>query len=154
MPRPVKLRRVEIIPGIKYFKPAGIPLRVLDEIRLSVEELESMRLRDIEKLEQEQCAVRMSVSRPTFQRILNSAREKIAGALLYGKAIRIEGGRFEMAHRKCKCSNGHEWLASFEEITGKNLLNCPQCNTENMEPVVTIQYKGENGQFEDTERPY
>lgn len=97
MPRPPKCRRVAFLPGATYFKPAGIPLRVLDEVRLSVEEAEAIRLKDVEGLEQEEGAKKMNISRPTFQRVLASARRKIADALLSGKAIRIEGGNFEVA---------------------------------------------------------
>ena len=92
MSRPPKCRRVAYMPGVTYFKPAGIPLRVLDEICLSVEEAEAIRLKDLEDLGQEQSAEKMNISRPTFQRVLESARRKIADALLSGKAIRIEGG--------------------------------------------------------------
>ena len=97
MPRPIKWRRVTFIPEATYFKPAGIPMRVLEEVCLSVEEAEAIRLKDMEGLEQEQSAEKMNISRPTFQRVLWSARQKIANALLNGKAIRIEGGNFEMA---------------------------------------------------------
>ena len=97
MPRPIKWRRVAFIPEATYFKPAGIPMRILQEVSLSVEEAESVRLKDLEGLEQEQGAERMNISRPTFQRVLGAARQKIADALLNGKAIRIEGGNFEMA---------------------------------------------------------
>jgi predicted DNA-binding protein (UPF0251 family)/predicted Fe-Mo cluster-binding NifX family protein len=97
---------VAFIPGITYFKPAGIPLRDLEEVCLSVEEAEAVRLKDLEGLEQEQGAEKMNVSRPTFQRVLASARKKIADALLNGKAIRIEGGNFEVTSLRCKCFNG------------------------------------------------
>ena len=96
MPRPPKCRRVAYIPGVNYFKPAGIPLRMLDEVRLSLDEAEAIRLKDLEGLEQEPGAKKMNISRPTFQRVLASARQKIAEALLNGKAIRIEGGNFEV----------------------------------------------------------
>lgn len=96
MARPVKCRRVGSLPGVTYFKPAGIPLRNLEEVILSIEEAEAVRLKDLSGLEQEQGAEKMNVSRPTFQRILTSARRKIADALLNGKAIRIEGGNYEV----------------------------------------------------------
>jgi predicted DNA-binding protein (UPF0251 family) len=99
MPRPPKCRRVAFLPNATYFKPAGIPLRALEEVRLSVEEAEAVRLKDMEGLEQEQGAEKMNVSRPTFQRVLASGRQKIADALLNGKAIRIEGGNFEVSPR-------------------------------------------------------
>jgi predicted DNA-binding protein (UPF0251 family) len=61
---------------------------------LKVEELESIRLKDYLKMEQEEAAERMGVSQPTFNRILHEARRKIAEALVEGKAIRIEGGDY------------------------------------------------------------
>ena len=97
MVRPRKCRLVEALPGVTYFKPAGIPLRLLDEVRLSVEEVEALRLKELEGLDQAEAAQRMGVSRPTFQRTLGAARQKVAQALLNGKAIRIEGGSFELA---------------------------------------------------------
>src|SRR4030043_1007970 len=97
MARPFKCRRVAFMPGVTFFKPAGVPLRPLEEVRLTVEEAEAIRLKDLEGLEQEAGADKMNVSRPTFQRVLASARQKIADALLNGKAIRIEGGNFEIA---------------------------------------------------------
>ena len=100
MPRPFKCRRVAFRPGVTYFKPAGIPLSELEEVIISVEEAEALRLKELEGLEQEQGAEKMNVSRPTFQRVLAAARQKIADALLNGKAIRIEGGNFEFTIEK------------------------------------------------------
>jgi len=97
MSRPLKCRRVAFLPEATYFKPAGVPLRVLDEVILSVEEAEAIRLKDLEGLAQAPGAEKMNISRPTFQRVLASARRKIADALLNGKAVRIEGGNFEVA---------------------------------------------------------
>ena len=84
------------MPEVTFFKPAGIPLRELGQVRLTVEEAEAIRLKELEGLEQEAGAARMNISRPTFQRILASARQKIADALLNGKAVRIEGGNFKI----------------------------------------------------------
>jgi len=97
MPRPLKCRRVAFLPEATYFKPAGVPLRLLDEVILSVEEAEAIRLKDLEGLAQAPGAEKMNISRPTFQRVLASARWKIADVLLNGKAVRIEGGNFEVA---------------------------------------------------------
>ncbi len=76
-----------------YFKPAGIPLRELEEIVLAADELEAVRLADCEGLQRVEAAGRMRVSRPTFDRILKRARGKIAGALVNSRALRIEGNR-------------------------------------------------------------
>jgi predicted DNA-binding protein (UPF0251 family) len=128
MPRPIKCRRVSFFPQVTLFKPAGVPLKALEEVRLSMEEVEAIRLKDLEGLEQEQGAVRMNVSRPTFQRVLTSARQKIAAALLEGKAIRIEGGSFEISPCHFKCCNSHEWDVPFEIAINTLPQSCPTCN--------------------------
>jgi predicted DNA-binding protein (UPF0251 family) len=92
VPRPQCCRRVAGKPMASIFKPAGIPARYLDEIVLALDEFEALRLADIEGLYQEQAALRMKVSRPTFGRILEVAHRKVAVALVTGKALRIEGG--------------------------------------------------------------
>jgi len=135
MARIPKWRRVAFIPEITYFKPAGIPLRILEEVRLSVEEAEAIRLKDLEGFEQEECAQRMNISRPTFHRVLGSARSKLADALLGGKAIRIEGGNFEMAMRRFRCLNEHEWDVPFEAMITTPPRFCPTCNTPNILPI-------------------
>ena len=128
MPRPRKCRRIAFIPGVTYFKPAGIPMRFLAEVNLTFEETEAIRLKDIEDLDQEACAERMNVSRPTVQRILESARKKIAEALLNGKAIRIEGGNVEMMPQRYVCENGHEWDVPLEQAAAEPMQTCPVCN--------------------------
>lgn len=138
MPRPQKCRRVEFLPDVTYFKPAGVPMRLLHEVVLSVEEAEAIRLKDLEGLEQKEGAERMNVSRPTFQRVLVSARQKTADAILHGKSIRIEGGNFEMAWRQYRCFNGHQWDVPFEVMTGGPPELCPTCNTANITVVQPI----------------
>ena len=140
MSRPPKCRRVEFLPDVTYFKPAGIPLRALEEVRLSVEEAEAMRLKDMEGLEQEQGAERMNISRPTFRRVLVSGRQKMADALLNGKAIRIEGGNFEIVWHRFRCFNGHEWDVPFKEMAGGPPELCPTCNSTGITPVEQIAY--------------
>jgi predicted DNA-binding protein (UPF0251 family) len=135
MGRPLLWRRVNFIPPITYFRPAGVPLTSLQEVCLSMEEAEAIRLRDIEGLEQEQCAQRMSVSRTTFARVLASARQKMADALLNGKAIRIEGGNFEMALRRFRCLNGHEWDVPFQVMINTPPQFCPTCKTPSIMPL-------------------
>jgi predicted DNA-binding protein (UPF0251 family) len=140
MSRPTKCRRVSFIPEVNYFKPAGIPLRLLGEVCLSIEEAEAIRLKDLEGLEQEQCAERMGISRPTFQRVLESSRRKMANALLHGKAIRIEGGNFEMAMRRFRCIDGHEWNVPFETMVAEPTQYCPSCNTPEITSLEPAGY--------------
>lgn len=121
MPRPVKCRRIESKPDVELFKPRGIPAFMLEEVVLGFEELEAVRLKDLEGLDQASAAARMDISRPTFQRILRSARAKISDALVNGKAIRIEGGVYAITADVCKrCACGHRWHAREAE-------GCPVC---------------------------
>ena len=129
MGRQPLFRRVDFLPQVTYFKPAGVPLLHLQEVRLSIDEAEAIRLKDMEGLEQDECAQRMRVSRPTFTRILQLARQKLADALLNGKAIRIEGGNYELAVRRFRCGNGHEWELPFEVMIDQPPALCPTCNT-------------------------
>ena len=96
MPRPRRCRRVGFQPDVTYFKPAGIRMVELEEVILTVDEFEAVRLKDLEGLEQEECAKKMSISQPTFHRLVSSARKKIADAIVNGKAIKIEGGIYKM----------------------------------------------------------
>ena len=96
MPRPCCLRHIDVLPCSVYFKPAGIPVRQLEEVVLTLDELETLRLADLEGLYQEQAAEKMKISRPTFSRIVAQARRKVADALIHGKALRLEGGAVVM----------------------------------------------------------
>jgi uncharacterized protein len=136
MSRPCKCRRIGFLPAVTIFKPAGIPLRELEVVSLSYEEAEAIRLKDMEGLEQEPAAENMNVSRPTFQRILSSARQKLADVVLNGKAIRIEGGNFEISIRRFRCNSGHEWNIPLEEMISNPPLKCPVCSTPGILPVL------------------
>ena len=106
MSRPQCCRRIAGRPIASVFHPAGIPPRELVEIVLTLDEFEAIRLADLEGLYQEQAAERMSVSRPTFGRILAAAHRKVAEALAQGKTLKIEGGTIRMERRRsphCEC---------------------------------------------------
>lgn len=90
MSRPPCPRRISFSPPVSYFKPAGVPMRELDEISLGADEAEALRLADFEGLYHMDAAVQMGVSRQTFDRIVASARHKVAKTLVLGRALRIE----------------------------------------------------------------
>lgn len=94
MPRRRRRRRVGFRPDFRYFGPGKGGST--EEVVLKIEELEAIRLKDFEGLNQEEAAEKMGVSQPTFHRTLVSAREKIAEALVVGKALRVEGGDYKM----------------------------------------------------------
>jgi predicted DNA-binding protein (UPF0251 family)/predicted Fe-Mo cluster-binding NifX family protein len=92
MARPINERILDAPLPARLMKPAGVPARELEEVRLGFDEAEAIRLADLEGLYQEAAARSMGVSRQTFGRIVEAARRKIADAVLNGKALRIEGG--------------------------------------------------------------
>jgi len=89
MVRPRLCRRIRFEPNVTYFKPQGVPMRFLEIVELTTEEVEALRLRNEKDLEQIECAKLMKTSQSTFQRILSSAYKKITEALIKGKAIKI-----------------------------------------------------------------
>lgn len=90
MVRPRKIRRIRSNPDVLYFKPRGIPLKSLEEEILSADEVEALRLYHVSDLDQIASASRMNISQSTFHRLLISAEKKLAGAIIKGKAIRID----------------------------------------------------------------
>ncbi len=134
MPRPFKPRRVSTMPRYTYFKPTGIPMPLLDEVVLTVDEIEAIRLKDLEKLEQQECAVRMNVAQSTLQRILSSAREKIALSIIEGKAMRIHGGPFaiegEPTCPRCRRRRFGQKPPPKADTPGIGEEYCPECGSE------------------------
>jgi predicted DNA-binding protein (UPF0251 family) len=104
---------------------------MLEEVVLTVDEFEAIRLADLGGLYQEQAAEKMNVSRQTFGRIIEAAHKKVAEALVKGKALKIEGGEFEMASmRKFRCSDcQHSWELPYG--TGRP-EGCPSCKSGNI----------------------
>ena len=97
--RPKKTRWIKCVPAERCFKPRCRPLSKLEGVYLSLDEFEAVRLADLEGLKQVDAAKRLKISRPTFSRIVASARGKIADALVNIKAIRIEGGCCKISGR-------------------------------------------------------
>ena len=90
--RPKKTRWIRCLPGERCFKPICKPLNKLKGVYLTLDEFEALRLADLEGLKQIDAAKRLKISRPTFSRIVSSARNKIADGLVNIKFIKIEGG--------------------------------------------------------------
>jgi uncharacterized protein len=126
MPRPKCMRTVSGTPDFTLFKPAGVPASSLEEIVLTVDEFEAIRLADREGLYYDEAADVMNISRQTFGRIVQSARQKTAEALVEGKALRIDGGTVHMIEtRNFQCDGcGHGWETPLG--TGRP-SSCPQC---------------------------
>lgn len=125
--RPRCPRRVEAVPRVTYYKPRGVPVSELEVVELAVEELEALRLVDLEGLEQDAAALRMGISRRALWDELTRARRKVAEALVKGCAIAIRGGSYIVAARRFVCDScGHAWEEPFG--TGRP-GECPECGS-------------------------
>ena len=126
MPRPPRCRRIAHEPDITAFKPAGIPASALETFVLGLDELEALRLADLEGLYHDAAAARMGISRPTFGRLIARARATVAAALLQPGVLLIEGGCIEMSrHRVFECGSCEK---RFEVPHGTGRPNCcPHC---------------------------
>lgn len=130
MPRKRCCGIVEEIPYCRRFIPEGEMSS--GSIELFLEELESLRLKDVVELDQNDCALKMGLSRSTFQRVLNSARRKVALALLEGQIINIEGGNYIMTNRIFECVDcAHQWEEKPCTLGGKHgyEIACPTCGS-------------------------
>jgi uncharacterized protein len=127
MPRPKECRKVGCVPDKNYFKPRGIPASMLEEVVLTLDEFEAIRLADFEGLYQEDGAKKMNISRQTFGRILESAHNKIADVLINGKALKIEGGDVSLDEiQRLRCPHCKKEFNS--SITPGEDLICPRCH--------------------------
>jgi len=133
------------MPQSNYYKPRGIPLSILEEVVLTIDEFEAIRLADLRGLYQEQAALKMRVSRPTFSRIIESAHKKISEALIEGKALKIEGGEIQMAStRKFKCKDcQYSWELPYG--TGRP-EKCPSCKSGDIQRAEEDRGYGRRGE--------
>ena len=144
MPRPRIRRRICFNPHIHHFRPMGIPIKTIQESILTHEEAEAIRLIDYEKIGQAKACKKMQVSQPTLSRILKSAREKTADALINGKAIKIQGGDFKMVQPRRRgmgrsmgrSMGGGGRMGGFAAGPGGNCI-CPKCGYK--EPQIRGQ---------------
>lgn len=137
MARPQKSRLVKIDPEISYFKPRGVPMINLEQVQLTVDELEALRLADFLGMSHEDAGKQMGVSRATFGRIVEQARRTVADALIHGKAINVEGGNYERVDSatdrvflcdQCDCR--------WEEPRGTGRpKKCPSCGSQAFQRV-------------------
>ncbi|OHD65283.1 MAG: hypothetical protein A2176_15205 [Spirochaetes bacterium RBG_13_51_14] len=129
MSRPKCCRNVGCAPDKNYFKPRGIPASILEEVILTLDEFEAIRLADFEGLYQEDGAKKMNISRQTFGRIIETAHKKIADVLINGKALKIEGGDVSIEETKrLRCPRCNREYDS--SISSGNAFVCPHCRKQ------------------------
>jgi uncharacterized protein len=126
MPRPKCCRQIGAMPGKTCFQPEGAASSSFEEVHLTLDECEAIRLADLEGLYQKQAAFRMNISRQTFGRIIEAARRKVADVLVNGKVLKIEGGSVSMkAEKPIRCPRCRR---AFSPDCGKhNEMSCPHC---------------------------
>ena len=130
MSRPCKCRCVCGNPRADYFKPRGVPILQLEEVILTIDELEAIRLADLDGLYQEEAAKMMNISRQTFGNIIESAHKKVADAMVNAKALKIEGGVVKMIQKQFLCYDcQNEWNVPYG--TGRP-AECPKCQSKNI----------------------
>jgi len=141
MVRPRRFRRIFQEPSIRCFKPDSKDnMKQFKTIEVTLDEFEAIRLRDYQNIKQQKAAEIMDVSQPTFHRTLNSAREKIAKALVEGKTIKIKGGDYVTDKKRYRCKTcSFEWYSPKKEYE-----KCPDCGSDDID-IITAE--------EDIQRP-
>lgn len=129
MARPKKKRILGCPPRFACFKPAGVRRINLQQLNLSLDEFEAIKLADYDDLDQQEAANEMGVSRPTFTRLVDSAHKKMAEFLIDGKELIIEGGNINFRNNFIECLNcGHKFKIKID----KNIEECPSCHSKNL----------------------
>jgi predicted DNA-binding protein (UPF0251 family) len=129
MPRPQDNRIVHEPPLFSEFKPIGIKGRNLEQILLTLDEFEALRLADSLGLSHAEAADEMEISRSTFTRLIEKARKKVADFLILGKLLTIEGGSIHFRNNIIKCQDcGHMFRTSISN----NVTECPSCRSGNL----------------------
>lgn len=153
MPRPRIPRRIDTPPRFLQFKPVGVPRRLLDTVIMTVDEIEAIRLADRVGLDHQPAAERMGISRPTFTRLLEAARAKLAACIIDGKELVIEGGEVDFEHSLQRCRDcGEEELrdtaaasrAESASATDERSLDdtCRSCGSENVDDLAELALRG------------
>jgi predicted DNA-binding protein (UPF0251 family) len=130
MPRPRRRRMMANPPAVEGFKPFGVPASCLDPVVLLYEEYEALRLADYDRLTQEQAAEKMNVSRPTFTRIYEKARQSVAKAFVEGKVILIRGGDFHSNDFWYRCGDCLQ-----VSVTKKETEACCHCHSKKLQQL-------------------
>ncbi|MCZ7556050.1 MAG: DUF134 domain-containing protein [Bacteroidia bacterium] len=119
MPRPRIPRRILLPPRYLTFKPMGVPRHLLQQVILTVDEFEAIRLADHEGMDHLAAAARMGISRPTFSRLIEAAHAKVAACIIEGRELRIEGGDVDFVQSLQRCTDcGDEVVQEVEESAG------------------------------------
>lgn len=133
MARPEKNRNVFVPPSFNNFKPAGVRIAEMQQILLTLDEYEALRLADYDGLEHIEAAEKMNISRPTFSRLIAKARQKMAEFIIEGKNLQIEGGAIHFSENMIACIDcGSRYKASFS----RRNYTCPECGSKKFQDLA------------------
>lgn len=132
---PYRKRRVQRPPQFSNFKPSGIPRKYLDSIELTVDEFEAIRLADYLQKDHAEAAEMMQISRPTFTRLIQQARRKLATAIIEGMELVIIGGNIDFEHTLYRCNDCGEVIQESPDTIDED---CPGCGSKNVEDLARL----------------
>jgi predicted DNA-binding protein (UPF0251 family) len=136
MARPEKKRDVHEPPRYSRFKPVGVRGSDIEQVMLTLDEYEAIRLADFDGLEHSEAAERMGISRPTFTRLVAKARHKIAIFIIEGRSLVIEGGAVHFSQNLLRCFDcGATYSAAF---AGNEAAECPECGSDKCEDLAAF----------------
>ena len=139
MARPQKNRKICKPPKMKGFKPYGLPMCKVEDLKLTYEEYESIRLVSYDMLSQDKAAEQMNVSRPTLTRIYNKAIKNIAKAFVEGKAIEIEGGNYQLEKDWYRCKKCYKLIQGID-----NHIKCENCLLYGESELINLNQSEKN----------
>jgi len=121
-------------PRFSSYKPSGIPRTSLKQTVISLDEYEAFRLADYEGYDHLKASAHMQISRPTFSRLIEKARSKIALAIIDGHELVIEGGNIDFSQGLYRCRRcGEEQLHAVHDI----ITDCPECGSDDVEDLTS-----------------
>ena len=154
MARPKIKKIIETVPVHAYFKPQGIPMTKLKIINLSLEEIEALKLKDMQNLDQETAAEKMGISRSTFQRVIKSARHKLVKSVVEGKALKVEGGHYipsdNVIKKQCLKGRYHYYVkkddlpSSEDDFDDISKMICAGCGERIVNYSGSIKHDNKN----------
>jgi predicted DNA-binding protein (UPF0251 family) len=127
-------------PLFTAFKPVSVRRLGLETVLLTLDEYEAVRLADNDSLAHAQAAKKMGISRPTFTRLIDIARKKLADFIINGKQLQILGGCIHFSSNIFKCNECGKVVSL---PIAENILNCPLCDSENIVNLALAQGHGD-----------
>lgn len=139
---PYRKRMVLRPPQFTNYKPSGIPRKYLETVELLLDEFEAIRLADYKQFDHAEAAESMNISRPTFSRLIEKARSKVASAIIENKELLIVGGNIDFINTLYHCQDCGEVI---QQPFGETMDDCPDCGSQNIDDLTRPFLSGRHG---------